>query len=796
MAKNSNDLLKFCTPPAWWGEKWREGLFSGNGKTGANVYGGAIEERILLNDSSLFWQGRTTVLPDVSDKIDIVKKRIENGDFVGAQSVIPKALSAKNFRPQAEYTLPMGRLCIQFDVDGAVSDFSRTLNMANGEISVSCIAGDTKYKRELFVSRDNGLVIYRITKQGIGLINVSMNFDLMHRVNSHTPEGECNVPTGVEHQVDKQFLCFAARNDDNGSDFGAVARISNIGGVIKQTPNGVKVAGADSVLVLISTFCDANHEREWAKIKTKLVPIKDNYEKMLKAHAVLHSKLYDSVTMRLSSENHCVEDLLLEANTGNLSAELLEKLYKYGRYLFISATRDDGRMFMPTGLWNGCYKPYRSFKYNSGEVEMSYLHAFKGNLFGDMEQTFSQYESHMGDFRNNALRLFNCRGIVVPAVTAPKTGRLGSTDIFAIYFTGCAGWIANMYFKYARQSQNNKFIRQRLLPFMKEVAIFYADFFTEGKDGKFIASPSVLPMRVADSYKLGDRPVVAQNSALDFAIARDFFRNFMCALVICEEPDAVEKWREFAKKIPSQQMSGDGVYREFVDSAISVDYTGVSNGTLYPAYFSDEVNFLSDAQTIRNYANSADRKLASASMQNSFNMTVLSCVYARLGDAYKARLCLDNAVRGCSMSNLSFVDKDWRGMGVCGNGVWTPVQLQSNLAAVNAVQEMLLYSCGSVIKVLPCLPRDFKDLEFDGLLTENGVFVKCVLDSSKNSLTVELISKKESYVDLYLPRGVKKLVKCTDKLLKLTNNGPHILVKNARVDANRPLVFNFKFVAK
>ena len=107
MADKFSNVLKFVTPARWWGEKWREGLYVGNGKVGANVYGGASEEKILINDAALNWMGRTTVVPDVSVKIKDVRRLIDNGEFMNAQQVLPTALEQKNFRPQAEYPLPL-----------------------------------------------------------------------------------------------------------------------------------------------------------------------------------------------------------------------------------------------------------------------------------------------------------------------------------------------------------------------------------------------------------------------------------------------------------------------------------------------------------------------------------------------------------------------------------------------------------------------------------------------------------------------------------------------------------------
>ncbi len=795
MSKKYENLLRFCTPARWWGEKWREGLMVGNGKIGADIYGGVAEERILLNDASLYWMGRTSVVPDISGKIKDVRKRIDNGDFMGAQKVIPSALEQKNFRPQEEYPLPLCEFDLKFAVGDIVTGYSRVLDMEKGEVSVGYSVSGTRYKRDLFVSRANNTAVYQVTKQGSGTVNVNLSFGLMHRVNARTYEGTCNMPEGAQSRYDKQFMYFAARNEDNGTDYGVTAKVTVNGGSVRPEQGGLEIVNAQSVFIVLKTFTDSSREKEWKNLQSVLNGIKDGYDKMLKAHAALHSRLYNSVSLSLDEgEDKYIEDLLLDADSGNLTPLLAEKMYKYGRYLLIAGTCEDGRLMSPVGLWNGCYKPYRASKCVSGQLQMTYLHALQGNLSGNLEKTFDYFENNTGDYRNNALRLYGCRGIAVPVVAAPNTGRLGSTDVFAVHFTGCAGWLCNFYYKYAKQTQNVKFLKSRLMPFMKETAEFYEDFFTRSPSG-LVSSPSPLPMRIADSYKITDRPVLAKNSALDFAIAADFFANIIEAseeLNINKQD--VARWKEFAAEIPSPQLSTDGVFKEFINSVISVDYTGISNGTLYPAYFGNSVDFLSDEETINNYIRTADKKLSEPAAQNSYNMTVLAGVYARLGDDYKAKLCLTNAVRGCAMNNLILVDKDWRGMGICGSGVWTPVQIHSNMVFTHDIQQMLMYSKGNTLKIFPALPAEWKDVAFSGFIAENGVTVSAETNSGKNLLRVRIESRKETEIDLYLPSGVKKLQKSNvcDKL----SDGAFKSVLGVKVAAGKAAEFLFKYVVR
>ncbi len=790
MADKFSNVLRFCTPARWWGEKWREGLYVGNGKIGANVYGGASEEKILINDAELSWLGRTTVVPDVSVKIKDARKLIDNGSFLDAQATLPTALAQKNFHPQAEYPLPLCELDLRFEQSEITVGYTRALDMEKGEANVTYSVSGTTYKRDIFVSRADNLVAYRITKQGGGTINCKAFLSLMHRVNARTYEGICNMPEGVKTAYDKQFIMFSARNDDNGTDYGAVAKLNVLGGSVRPEKDYVEITNAQSVLILLKTFTNGSREREWSNLKTQLNGIKDGYDKLLKSHVALHSKLYNSVQVRLASkDDKTIEDLLLDADSSKMPAALAEKIYKFSRYLMVAGTADDGNMLSPVGLWNGCYKPYRAFKCASGELEMTYLHTLQGNMFSNLEKTFDYYEKNIGDYRNNAQRIFGCRGIVVPVISAPNTGRLGSTDIFAIHFTGCAAWLSNFYYKYAKISQNTKFLKSRLIPFMKEVALFYEDFLKYTAAGLEI-SPSALPMRIADGYKITDRPVVAKNSALDFALCKDLFENLIEACKTCGVKGDIDLWQKYVDDIPDQQVASDGTFKEFVNSIISVDYTGISNGTLYNAYFGDGVSMLSDDETLEQYIATADKKRGEPSSQNSYNMTVLGSVYARLGDGDKATLCLTNAVRGCAINNLVLLDKDWRGMGICGSGVWTPIQLHANMVFANVIQQMLLYSHKDVISVFPALPKEWTNVTYEDFVAENGVFVSATLDGDKGTLIVRLESKKEASVHLYLPVGAKKLLKTN---LSAKPDGKNFKIT---VPANKTIELQYKYAVK
>ena len=60
---------------------------------------------------------------------------------------------------------------------------------------------------------------------------------------------------------------------------------------------------------------------------------------------------------------------------------------------------------------------------------------------------------------------------------SPESGVLRHTSPHVIYWTDAAGWLASFYYDYYLFTGDEEFLRSRAIPFMKEVALFYEDYF-------------------------------------------------------------------------------------------------------------------------------------------------------------------------------------------------------------------------------------------------------------------------------------------------------------------------------
>ncbi len=707
------NIWELRRPSGWFGALWKEALPLGDGRTGALVYGGVQTETVTLTRHDLWHWGGDGELPDVSWTLAESRRAIDAGDWARANGLLSGALRDNGYSADPAAPFPLADLVITSEHEGMFSRYRRSLDMSEAEARVSFLHGQLAVKRRCFVSRETGMLLLDAeTDAPCEGYRVALR---LHRDGTPNTERMLGEQRGflierAESDGQDGWLFWRGRNGEDG-DYGAVARVVSDGRMAEHGGE-LSVKNASRILVLLLTFAGEPYEAAFARCRAALAAAEPDYEAHKRRHLPLHRALFDSCSLRLEDggEDESGETLLLRAYDGQCPAGLMETLWRFGRYLFLCGTAEGGSPFPLYGLWNGEYFPVWSQNVANENVAILYWHVHTGGLDALVRPLIDYYCAMTPKMRENAQRLFGCRGIFLSTYTTPKNAYVTPVVPVITNWIGGAGWMCQHFFRYYRQTGDRRLFREKILPFMTEAARFYCDYAVRQEDGTLRIYPSVSPENSPANFipergvvHLGHAMPAVVNATMDFAILKELLTNLLS--VADEYPELcadAPEWRRTLAAIPPYQVNGDGAVKEWMDPELRDFYCHRHLSHLYPVFPGSEVT-PADGPLWKAFERAVD--LRELGGQVGWSLMHMASLYARFGRGEDAAACFDLLIKGAALPNLMMLSNDYRSMGVTMDvGQFAPIQLDANLGAVNAVQEMLFHDGGETLSLLPACP--------------------------------------------------------------------------------------------
>lgn len=750
-------LLEMKYPSSWWHDLWREGLATGNGITGANLYGGAKKEILQLVRHDLWYDGLEGEVPDVHEAFLKQRRMMEEGKFSEASWEIVNALREKGYASRLESQFPAACLTVEQTPIRGFHSFKRQLDLERALASQQWVDGGVVMRREAFVSRAADMAVYRISAENIK--TATANGKALTENNGPSAENTEIPAEALQYQLaldayrnegeepndaiqavwetaqtlavceneHTAYLYFnAKREKSNGSsaDFGAVARIVITEGRLERFEKKIKVKAAGQIFVTIGLYVDEEQEAAWKKLHDRLESQNKSFDELLAESAALHKELYHSAELHLGERGKADnwrrsnEELVMEAFSDRQSTELIEKLWHYGRYLFICGSSPESNPFPLYGLWGGGYQLLWCHNMANENLQMIYWHSLTGNLLSYNEAVFRYMNERIPAFRENAKKLFGIDGIYMTAGTTPGVSSPTQVVPVIINWVGAAGWIAQHYYRYFLYTEDMEYAKEIMLPYMDAAASFYEEFvqFTPDENGgeriKFY--PSVSPENTPGNFMPPEGVQMAHpmpttiNSTMDLSILKEFFTNMLALGELWEEGEEIpftqermEKWKRILKAIPEFKCNEDGAVREWQEDIFEDRYEHRHLSHIYPVFPGCELYPEKNAEAVRAYEKAVGLRKIDA--QTGWSLTHMAAVYARFRNGDAAMECLDNMARSSLLNNFFTLHNDWRGMNISLNMDPAPVQLDALMGYVNAIQEMILYAAPGYIALLPAL---------------------------------------------------------------------------------------------